>query len=278
MKWIKLSLLILLVIGIAGCALTIGWQRYTQANDPPVIQADGDLLTLSVKDGDEKLLSGVHAADAQDGDLTDRVIVAGISKLISRDTAKVSYLVFDSDNNFASLTRLIRYTDYEKPRFSLSSPLVYSLNQEIDPSDRLKATDVLDGDISDSVRLSTLNLSESAGIYTVTAQVTNRMGDTARVELPVVLWDTADDRAVVTLKTGLVYLSMGAAFDAKSYQTFDARSYLTKVTEPNGKSAALSDVVITGEVDTTREGTYHITYSYGSGSRTGLAMLTVVVQ
>ena len=270
MKWIKLSLIVLLVLCTVGCLLTVGWQRYTQKNDPPVIRADESLLTISVADDESVLLRGVRASDTQDGDLTDQIIVAGISKLISRDTAKVSYLVFDSDNNMGSLTRMIRYTDYEKPRFSLAEPLVYSLNQEIVPTEKLKATDVLDGDITESVRISTLNLSEAAGVYTITAQVTNRMGDTARVELPVVLWETADDRAVITLKSGLVYIRKGDAFKAESY--------LVKVTDPNKKSPSLSDVKITGEVDSSCEGTYRVTYSYGTGSRAGMAILTVIVQ
>ena len=155
-------------------------------------------------------------------------------------------------------------------RFSLAEPLVYSLNQEIVPTEKLKATDVLDGDITESVRISTLNLSEAAGVYTITAQVTNRMGDTARVELPVVLWETADDRAVITLKSGLVYIRKGDAFKAESY--------LVKVTDPNKKSPSLSDVKITGEVDSSCEGTYRVTYSYGTGSRAGMAILTVIVQ
>ena len=34
MKWIKLSLIVMLVLCTVGCVLTVGWQRYTQKMIP----------------------------------------------------------------------------------------------------------------------------------------------------------------------------------------------------------------------------------------------------
>ena len=59
----------------------------------------------------------VSAYDNQDGDLTSGIVIGGISKLISDNTAKITYMVFDSDNNMARMTRLVKYTDYKKPYF-----------------------------------------------------------------------------------------------------------------------------------------------------------------
>ena len=56
----------------------------------------------------------------------ENIILGGISQLISEDTAKVTLLVFDSDNNMGMCTRYIRYRDYSRPHFEIISPLICS--------------------------------------------------------------------------------------------------------------------------------------------------------
>ncbi len=270
MKALKISLIALFCVVTVLFASTTVYQRFIHPDDPPTITCADDVLEIRVKDGESALLTGVTATDPQDGDLTDRVRVAGVSKLISRDTAKVTYLVFDSDNNMGSYTRQVRYTDYERPHFEVNEPLLFSAEQDITPSALIRAVDVLDGDISGSLRISTLNLSNTTGIYTIMVQVTNSLGDTARQELPVIVTGDLNARASVRLSTYLVYLEQGS--------DFDAASYLRTVTAPDGKAAALSEVQIAGEVDTATAGTYNVTYTYGSGDTAGTAILTVVIQ
>lgn len=270
MKVLKTVLITLFCVVTVLFASTTVYRRYIHPNDPPTIVCTDDVLEISVKDGATALMAGVSASDPQDGDLTDRIRVAGVSKLISRNTAKVTYIVFDSDNNMDSYTRQVRYTDYERPHFEVKEPLLFSGEQDITPSARIRALDVLDGDISGSLRISTLNLSSSTGIYTIMVQVTNSLGDTARQELPVIVTGDLNTRARIQLSTYLVYLEQGSHFDAAVY--------LHGVTTPDGKAATLSEVQITGEVDTTVAGTYNVTYTYGSGDTTGTAILTVVVQ
>ena len=58
----------------------------------------------------------------------------------------------------ATCSRTVRYTDYEKPHFSLSQGLVYPVGGSVTLLDRLTATDVIDGDISDNIRVTTQNV------------------------------------------------------------------------------------------------------------------------
>lgn len=269
MRILKLSLIALLVLVTTTFCLTNISQSLSGKDSGPSITCDSEILEISVGDSEDALLAGVTARDKQDGDLTARIQIQGISKLISGDTAKVTYLVFDSDGNMASATRRIRYTDYSAPRFSVTDPLIYASNEAIHLLDRLRVTDVIDGDITGSVRVSSLSATSDPEIYTVSLQVTNSMGDTARVTLPVILESVSSARPDVYLKSYLVYMDVGGSFSAADY--------LQSVETIDG-AGTLSNVQITGLVDTTTAGTYMVYYRYTHNASVGTAVLTVVVE
>lgn len=269
MRILKMLLIALLAVVGGLYALTTVNQRFSGVRVPPTIQCDSELLEVSVQDADDVLLSGVTASDRQDGDLTEKILIQGISKLISNDTAKITYLVFDSDGNAASCTRRIRYTDYERPHFTIQKPLIYGENEDIELLDRLTAVDVLDGDLTDAIRVSTLSGSSEPEVRNVTVQATNSMGDTARLTLPLVVYSGTAVRPEVVLKERLVYLQQGASFRAGDY--------LSAVTTPTGPGDT-GDVQITGQVDTANPGTYYVYYRYPYSAASGLSVLTVVVE
>ena len=240
-------------------------------NTPPLIHAATDLLEIRVTDGEDKLLRGMTATDQQDGDLTDQLIVAGISQLITEDTAKVTYVVFDSDGNMQSYVRKIRYTDYRRPHFRLTAPLVCEPGQSTTLTDKLFASDVIDGDLSESIRVTAYHVNwETEGQYTITVSATNSMGDTATVILPVTVEKTDVTRPTVTLTEYLIYLAKD--------DTFDAAAYLESATSDGVTPLALSEVIVRHDVDTAKEGTYSVIYTYtAANGKTGTATLTVVV-
>ncbi len=54
-------------------------------------------------------------------------------------------MVFDSDNNMARMTRLVKYTDY-KSRILLSTlRFLFDVGQTVSIKDRLRAEDTVDG-------------------------------------------------------------------------------------------------------------------------------------
>ena len=205
---------------------------------PPVITLDSASITVSVEDGRDALLRGVTASDAKDGDLTGQIIVSGVSKLISNNTAKVSYMVFDKAGNMASATRYVVYSDYHRPRFMLITPLVYSLGETVSITGRLQAQDAVDGDITSSIRvLSSDIISSTEGVYNLTLQVINSLGDTAQVTLPVTIRAEADGDSAVKLRRYLVYVGLG--------DNFEPRNYIESVS-----AGSVSDVRIDSNVDT----------------------------
>ena len=266
MRTLKTILIICLVLVTAAFAAGQVYLRVVTDTVPPVITLDSDSITVSVEDGRDALLSGVTASDAKDGDLTGQIIVSGVSKLISNNTAKVSYMVFDKAGNMASATRYVVYSDYHRPRFMLITPLVYSLGETVSITGRLQAQDAVDGDITSSIRvLSSDIISSTEGVYNLTLQVINSLGDTAQVTLPVTIRAEADGDSAVKLRRYLVYVGLG--------DNFEPRNYIESVS-----AGSVSDVRIDSNVDTQSAGCYLVTYTVTSGGRSSSALMTVVVE
>lgn len=269
MRTIKQAIVILLILLVLGHVVSYFYLGSSDRNVPPVMNCPPGILDVSASDKEAVLLQGITASDPQDGDLTDRITISGISKLITSNTAKVTFIVFDSDDNMASCIRQIRYTDYHRPTFSILEPLVYSTTEEIAILPRLEAYDVVDGDLSNNIRVSTREATSNTEIFNVSIQVTNSVGDTSLLQLPVLLLESNPLRPEIALTEYLTYVSQGSAFSAASY---------LKSLKVPGKDVHMKDVQITGEVNTAEPGTYYVHYTYTSDGCIGTAILTVVVQ
>lgn len=269
MRIIQRILIVLLVLLVIATIATSIYEAVSGHQDAPTLTCPSDTLEVSARDPESVLLQGVTASDPQDGDLTDRIIIGGKSKLISNDTAVVTFLVFDSDNNMGTCTRRIRYTDYHRPQFSIDKPLVYTPKEDVTLLDRLSATDVVDGDLSDQIRVSTLSATDNSEIYLISVQVTNSIGDTAWVKLPVLVKESNPLAPDIRLTSYLIYLEEGSAFDPYDY--------IASVTI-NGTDVPMSDITIQNPVDTSVANTYQVTYTHQSNGHVGTTILTVVVQ
>ena len=266
-----IKILLVLVFAVTAVFYTVNDLRnaLSKNDEGPVLTCGDQTLSVSVSDGRAALLEGITAEDAQDGDLTDRILISGISNIIGNNNARVTYVVFDSDDNMARVTRNIRYADYTPPRFSLDTALCYSASENISLLDRLHAADAIDGDITRSIRVSYTNETEDSRICTIDTQVTNSMGHTVTLTLPVVIYENSDPRPIIELDTYLVYLEQGSELEA--------RDFISNVSY-NGNALRSASVKISGEVDTATPGTYMLTYSAEYNGAEGLALLTVVVE
>lgn len=214
---------------------------------PPVIVFDSDVVEVGVGAADDVLLAGVTATDDRDGDITDDIMIKGVSQLITADCAKVTYIAFDSANNMTTASRTVRYTDYEKPRFALTSPLIFPTGGQVSILEQLTARDVVDGDLSGSIRVTTQNVDIArAGVYSVTVQVTNSLGDVESLPLKVTMTDSGRTAPQVTLSSYIVYRKVGQGFNPLGYITAPANT---------------GSVTIDSNVDTDRAGIYEVTYT-----------------
>lgn len=268
MRLLKSALCVLFAVTLAAFIFSEYRTRSSGINDGPVITIDDSVPEISVNDPSSRLLEGVWASDAQDGDLTHELEIASISRLLSDNSAEVTYIVFDSNDNMATATRRFRYTDYSRPVISLNSPLIFQSESTSGLINHFSATDVIDGDISDRVRISSLIPTSDSSIYYVSVLVSNSMGDSAKLKLPVII--TSDASApTVSLSSYLEYVSIG--------EDFDPASFVASVTY-GGEALPADRVSISGEVDTSVAGTYYIFYECTQNEHVGRAALTVSVR
>lgn len=226
---------------------------------PPVITCDSDVVEVRVGAGEEALLAGVTARDNADGDVTGSVMIKGVSQLITADTAKVTYIAFDSSNNMATASRTVRYTNYEKPRFVLTQPMVFLVGSQVRLLDRLTASDVIDGDISENIGVTTQNVNAyTPGVYNVTVQVTNSLGDVESLPLKVTVASGSQYLLDVRLSEYITYLKVGDRFDPAAY-----------ILTPDPQA-----VEVASDVDTGLPGVYEVSYTY----QTDTVYQTVVVR
>ena len=275
MKNLKIIVVVLFLVAAVAFGALSGYNHLVADRTPPMIVCDGVPLSVSVTASDRDLCSGLTATDDTDGDITDRIIVQKISQLVNNDTAVVSYAVFDSSSNVCTFSRYVTYTDYESPRFHLSQPLIYSLNSLITIEDRLTASDLIDGDISNRIRLSSSNVfNDSLGQYPILIQVTNSTGDSSVVSLTVTIKNYTAQNPVIVLDEYLLYIDSDTELDIESL-----RDHILRVRESaNGAPVDPSKVKISGEIDYSKPGSNDITFSYVNEAGLEYSVILTVVR
>lgn len=271
---------ILVVVGLC-CVGFIWYQISLQSrvdHMPPKISFPDGALEISVESDTDELLADVTARDDVDGDVTDLLIVEGISAIGEDHTVQVTYAAFDRSGNVAKQQRTVRYTDYQSPHFTLSQPLLFRSGSRFDVFDYVSAEDKIDGSLDGRIK-ATLVAGDTGitepGVHEVQFRVTNSMGDTAYLTVPVEVYAAADYNATVELTQPLVYLQTGDVFRAGAYlASFTYGSASVDL----GSEASTVDVSIDSDVSTNQAGCYSVSYIVRSGTYTGHTRLIVVVE
>lgn len=265
MKGLHRLTLIALVLSALLLAGTNVLRMTAKDQTIPEIRGADEPLHLSVSEIESRLLQGVTAWDEKDGDLTDRLLVERVEKAEEEGRITVTYAVADSDHHVVTRARTLVCRDYTPPRFSLSRPLRYTVGSGVRVRDRLTAGDVLDGDLSEDIKIGVSSLQpQYEGSYPVTVEVSNSLGDTAVLTLDIEMRSYNGGEPVITLSEYLVYLEPG--------QEFRPEAYVRSVT---GGSAA----DVTAQVPELRQGVNRVTYSYTNGGGvTGTAVLYLVIE
>lgn len=257
-KWVQVLL-------IAAFLLTFWQYRIydtlsTDREIPQIDIVDTQVLEVSVHDPKSALLQGVTASDEQDGDLTERLVVEDVQLMDDSGLIEVSYAVADKSGNVAKATRQVKYADYDSPKFILTEPLIYEEHETFDIMSEIRAMDVLDGDIQHRIRATTLTEESisSIGTHQLYFQVTNSIGDTSELTVPLEVLGTGRYEADLTLTDYLIYLPVGSDFQAKDY--LDGFTHRNKIISlQNGVPEDFS-VNISSDVSTSQEGVYTVTY------------------
>lgn len=254
--WIGL-MLIAVCLGILFGYLTL--VNLWADNTPPEILITDQRLEISALDSREALLQGVTAQDDEDGDVTDSLVVENVRLLRQDGTVTVTYAAFDSAHNVSKKTREVLYSDYESPRFDLKQPLMFS-QRSYDLLKLITAHDMLDGDITGRIRATALDevATDFQGTYKVRFQVTNSLGDTVDLVLPVDVYTPGLNEVAMTLTEYLIYLEPGDQFNARDY--LDELTVGRDIIALGRNFPDSVKLTVSGEVETGVPGVYEIDY------------------
>lgn len=265
--------------------------RITADHTPPTITSESDTISVTLKpdkdsdeessdeesggdsDDDAALYQGLTAEDNRDGDLTDSIRVSSMSNFTEPGKREITYAVFDSSNNSATLTRTLEYTDYTSPQIQLSAPLRYTLGEMSDVSltENMSVEDCLDGDITSQIRASYNDAVyiQQAGDYPITVQVSNSAGDTCTVNLTVTVTDPSGEnesqKYYPLLSQYIVYAKVGGSVDYDSLITgfeHNGTEYLFEEEDDDFMPGKRGDVDISGDVNFDKAGSYTVDYRF----------------
>ena len=266
-------MLFLTALSVGGVILYSVHKSMMTGGASPEIHFDKEQIEVQTGTGDEALLEGVTATDPEDGDVTDSVMVEGVSHFVEKDVVNVTYVAYDSQNHVSRAMRRVHYTDYVSPRFSMSGPMVFLSKNVGDLMNYVRAEDVIDGNISIKAHASfddTTTALATVGTHEVEISVTNSLGDTARLMIPVRVVEDVPHSENIPLKAYLVYVDKGAAFHPESY--------LANADQAQGSSSVGgSSIQIQSTVNTGAPGVYTVDYSLVKNEITSAFTRLIVV-
>ena len=276
MRSIKIIVIALFLVIALAFSVMFLYDKLMVDHVAPRIVCDDIPLEVSVTGSDADLCRGLTATDDVDGDITDRIIVRRVSRLVGSNSAVANYAVFDSASNYSTFSRNIYYTDYCQPKYALSQPMIFPVNSTITLEDRLTAHDLIDGDITGRIRVSAANVSNSVeGEYPMTLQVTNSTGDTSALTLTVQVRNYTSRHPKIELRKYLTYVTLGEEINIEDFRDLIYKAWENE----GGKIINFKDIVISGDVDTSRIGSYDVKFSYINQENLSYSViLTVVVQ
>ena len=282
--WFSFALVVLCLAVFFGYRAV---KRLGADTKAPQINMSAGADRISVQATADILLQGITAEDETDGDVTASLVVERVRLLDSDGNAVVNYAAFDRAGNVAKANRQVKYSDYESPRFSLERPLLFAQNASLNVLDCIRATDVFDGNITRRIRATFLteNMAAIIGTHEVELRVTNSMGDTVVLKLPVEIYSAGTYQGSLSLTEYLIYLPVGTTFQPKDYLGSFTMGHET-ISLKNGVPKDFS-LQISGTVDTKKPGVYSVGYTLTqcdtddreeSRSYSGYSKLIVVVE
>ncbi|MEB9974742.1 DUF5011 domain-containing protein [Bacillus cereus] len=221
-------------------------------------------------------MAGVSATDKEDGNLTNKVKYKG-----NADTSKpgkyiVEYWVVDSKGVNATATRSVIVKENEEtpdmePKLTAPTKTKINVGDKFDPMAGVSATDKEDGDITDIVTVDGNVDTSKPGTYEVTYTVSDSKGHKVTAKQTVTVKQTVvpkDEVPVLTAPTKTT-INVGDKFDP-----------MAGVSATDKEDGDITDkVTVDGSVDTSKPGTYEVTYTVSdSKGHKVTAKQTVIVK
>ena len=235
----------------------------------PELVCKTTMIEGSINITDEELLSYVKAYDEQDGDITDKIKVVRKTFFIdNKNTTVVTFAVSDSDNNITAIQCQLRFVDYHSPRFSFNNDLILPGGYRYALEKYVTASDVIDGDLSKSLKLISSEITNTEGTYSVNIKVSNSMADTAEMTVNAIVTDKDYFTVKVQLDDYITYQPINA--------TIDYMSFIKGIKNGSDEKYDNDDIELdTSAVDVTKAGVYEAYYKiYADREKQELVTMT----
>lgn len=270
MKNFKFLLTVLLLIGLYALFL-VGFKLYNNTeNEAPIISIQNEILTVSVKDKENALLQGVSASDAEDGDLTSKIVIDSISEFDEKNYRTVTYVVFDNDDQMTKATRRIKYSDYSAPTFDIKQPLVfYYVANNSEFANFVSASSSLDGNISSKILVE--NDFYIDGKKEVVFSVVDSCGVKSSISLKA---DELNDIPSINFILNDYLVRVGVGSEIDPYRYIEKIEYLGM-----DLTSDIENISIQNNYDPTTPGMYEFIYRYTDDTgEFGITKLVVIVE
>lgn len=265
MKRLRIISTFLLII---SAALFVAFQMYLKVvkdNTRPTVMCETEELIVSVETSEKDLFQGVTAEDSRSGDVTDTLVIEALSAFTEEGTRIITYAAVDESKNVGRCERVLKYSDYTAPVFSLKDSLCYTMGSNVNILGTISAESSLDGDLSGNIKYAlekTINTMEE-GSYPIEFRVTDSGGKTVYLKTEVEILSRDYAGIDVKLDEYLVYIRTGSTFNPDIYYRGSDRE---------------GDLTIKSNVKTDEPGTYYVDYIVKSGGISGKSRLLVVVE
>ncbi|WP_242225036.1 immunoglobulin-like domain-containing protein [Bacillus cereus group sp. BfR-BA-01380] len=213
--------------------------------------------TINVGDSFDPM-AGVSATDKEDGDLTSKVTVDGKVDTSKAGTYALTYTVTDSKSHKVTAKQAVTVKDRvevkdEQPVLTVPAETTINVGDSFDPMAGVSATDKEDGDLTSKVTVDGKVDTSKAGTYALTYTVTDSKSHKVTAKQAV----TVKDR--VEVKDEQPVLTVPAETTINVGDSFDPMAGVSATDKEDGDLT--SKVTVDGKVDTSKAGTYVLTYT-----------------
>ena len=153
----------------------------------PIIKLEGNQV-MEISINKEYIEPGYNAFDEYEGDLTDKVEISGKVDTTNYGEYIIKYKVKDSNNNSMEINRIVKVVDEETPKIKCESEYsAFKINSENIIG--CKATDNIDGDITDRIKIIGNYDITKSGIYNIQYTVEDDAGNKSTLEHNIVIYE-----------------------------------------------------------------------------------------
>ena len=190
---------------------------------------------------------GIRVIDETDGDVKELLSVTGNLDLNQPGRYSLIYTAYDLSRNKSEVKRIITIKDMTRPVINGADDLVLAVNERFRPKRNVTASDNVDGDVTEQLKISGTVSTDKVGVYPVTYSVQDAAGN-KRTHI----------RKVTVKDTTAPVLKGAVSKTIKRNSLFNPSAGVTASDEVDG--VLTNQIKITGRVDTKREGIYPLTY------------------